>query len=64
MKENPFVIQRKHNLGLLLALIRNNPDWPRKKVLAVFASSSGTTTKKASEYYQQLIDSEQILPGD
>ena len=54
--ENPFVREKKHNQGLIVELARNNPGWPKTKLCATFGIMTGTTRKKAEEYYKDAVD--------
>lgn len=51
---NPFVEQRKRMKLLLLKMLEENKEMPRKKVLALFSLKTGISIKTAKRYLEEL----------
>lgn len=60
---NPYVTDRKSNIGMLRRILIENPSKKTHKQLkANFAIRTGLTLKKVNEYYQMLVDEGTVQP--
>ena len=60
MPENYFVSIRKIEKQRLLNFIKQNPNMPIKKVLALFSLQTGMKTSTLQTYIRELQDAELI----